>query len=134
MNYNSISNANKESKKNNVPLQNSINFDNSEEFGLSVTKIDNNVNSHDNKPVNGSQNNKSNGVAKRKTGQIIDFRAMINEATKITFSGNGNGGGENNNDNNDSSDKLMKPLAGYIGYNSEWRELAQVISRVCNFK
>jgi hypothetical protein len=24
----------------------------------------------------------------------------------------------------------MKPLAGYIGYNSEWRELAQVISRV----
>jgi hypothetical protein len=27
-------------------------------------------------------------------------------------------------------DRLMKPLAGYIGYNSEWRELAQVISRV----
>ena len=24
----------------------------------------------------------------------------------------------------------MKPLAGFIGYNSEWRELAQVISRV----
>jgi hypothetical protein len=24
----------------------------------------------------------------------------------------------------------MKPLAGYVGYNSEWRELAQVISRV----
>ncbi len=24
----------------------------------------------------------------------------------------------------------MKPLAGYIGYNSEWRELAQTISRV----
>jgi katanin p60 ATPase-containing subunit A1 len=23
----------------------------------------------------------------------------------------------------------MKPLAGYTGYNSEWRELAQVISR-----
>ena len=27
-------------------------------------------------------------------------------------------------------DRVMKPLAGYIGYNSEWRELAQVISRV----
>lgn len=24
----------------------------------------------------------------------------------------------------------MKPLAGFIGYNQEWRELAQVISRV----
>lgn len=24
----------------------------------------------------------------------------------------------------------MKPLAGFVGYNSEWRELAQVISRV----
>lgn len=28
----------------------------------------------------------------------------------------------------------MKPLAGYIGYNSEWRELAQVISRVIKKK
>ena len=28
----------------------------------------------------------------------------------------------------------MKPLAGYIGYNSEWRELAQVISRVSKTK
>ena len=27
----------------------------------------------------------------------------------------------------------MKPLAGYVGYNSEWRELAQVISRVSFF-
>jgi hypothetical protein len=27
----------------------------------------------------------------------------------------------------------MKPLAGYVGYNSEWRELAQVITRVCLF-
>jgi hypothetical protein len=31
---------------------------------------------------------------------------------------------------NATQDRLMKPLAGYIGYNSEWRELAQVISRV----
>ena len=27
-------------------------------------------------------------------------------------------------------DRLLKPLGGYVGYNSEWRELAQVISRV----
>ena len=49
---------------------------------------------------------------------------MINEATKL-----------NNEEGpaNDPSDKLMKPLAGYIGYNSEWRELAQVISRVAQF-
>ena len=27
-------------------------------------------------------------------------------------------------------EKLLKPLGGYVGYNQEWRELAQVISRV----
>lgn len=27
-------------------------------------------------------------------------------------------------------DRLLKPLGGYVGYNSEWRELAQVVSRV----
>jgi hypothetical protein len=27
-------------------------------------------------------------------------------------------------------DRLLKPLGGYVGYNSEWRELAQCISRV----
>ncbi len=57
---------------------------------------------------------------------------MINEATKISFGGGGPGGinGNDNGNDNDNSDKLMKPLAGYIGYNSEWRELAQTISRV----
>lgn len=122
-----------------VNLQNSVNFDNSEEFGLSVTKIDNtNGTAHDNKPVNGTPKQQQNGagIAKRRNnGQIIDFRAMINEATKISFGGGGpggvNGNGENgHNTDNDNSDKLMKPLAGYIGYNSEWRELAQTISRV----
>lgn len=28
-------------------------------------------------------------------------------------------------------DKLLKPLGGYVGYNAEWRDLAQNISRVC---
>ena len=27
-------------------------------------------------------------------------------------------------------DRLLKPLGGYVGYNSEWRELAQIINRV----
>ena len=60
---------------------------------------------------------------------------MINEATKISFQGGGPGaGGQNDhNQNEDAGDKLMKPLAGYIGYNSEWRELAQTISRVLLF-
>jgi hypothetical protein len=30
-------------------------------------------------------------------------------------------------------DRLLKPLGGYLGYNMEWRELAQVISRVISF-
>ena len=27
-------------------------------------------------------------------------------------------------------DRIMKPLGGYMGYSSEWRDLAQTISRV----
>ena len=30
-----------------------------------------------------------------------------------------------------TQDRLMKPIAGFAGYNSEMRELAAVISRVC---
>jgi len=30
-------------------------------------------------------------------------------------------------------DRLLKPLGGYAGYNNEWRELGQVISRVSLF-
>ena len=29
-------------------------------------------------------------------------------------------------------DRIMKPLGGYLGYSSEWRDLAQTISRVSN--
>jgi hypothetical protein len=42
---------------------------------------------------------------------------MINEATKINFEEG----------QNDGSDRLMKPLAGYIGYNSEWHVLVILI-------
>jgi len=48
----------------------SINFENSEEFGLSVTKIDNNTHSQDaNKSTNGTpnkNNTSSNGIAKKR--------------------------------------------------------------------
>ncbi|XP_045156207.1 katanin p60 ATPase-containing subunit A-like 2 isoform X1 [Mercenaria mercenaria] len=58
-----------------------------------------------------------------KPGQIIDIRAMLNDATKINVE-------EGSNDfSNVSNDKLLKPLGGYVGYNAEWRELAQNISR-----
>ncbi|CAF4111066.1 unnamed protein product [Rotaria sp. Silwood2] len=30
---------------------------------------------------------------------------------------------------NKKKDRLLKPLGGFIGYNSEWRELAEVVSR-----
>ncbi|XP_064653294.1 katanin p60 ATPase-containing subunit A-like 2 isoform X2 [Lineus longissimus] len=56
---------------------------------------------------------------KQKFGQIIDIRSMINDATRM----NAEEGAS------DLGDRLLKPLGGYMGYNNEWRELAQVISR-----
>lgn len=53
---------------------------------------------------------------KPKAGVIIDYRSMINDATRL----NAEEGAE---------DRLLKPLGSYLGYTSEWRELAQVISR-----
>lgn len=58
-----------------------------------------------------------------KPGQIIDIRAMLNDATKLNVE---EGSNEFTNVNND---KLLKPLGGYVGYNAEWRDLAQNISR-----
>lgn len=116
--------SNNKKVKNFLPDKQSQN-NNEEDFGLSVTKIENrqdeiNKNSNANSSNANNHNGKNNStITKRKTGQIIDFRSMINEATKLNFE-------EGSHDN---SDRLMKPLAGYIGYNSEWRELAQVISR-----
>ncbi|CAD5121466.1 unnamed protein product [Dimorphilus gyrociliatus] len=52
----------------------------------------------------------------KRVGQIIDMRAMLNEATRLNVE-------------EGSSDKLLKPLGGYTGYSTEWRDLAQVISR-----
>ena len=74
--------------------------------------------------VQGSNNNTDSRVVEEphkrmnKPGQIIDIRAMINDATKMSAE-----------EGVDGQDRLLKPLGGYVGYNSEWRELAQCISR-----
>lgn len=77
--------------------------------------------SHDNKIVESPAERLPRG----KPGQIIDIRAMLNDATKLHVE-------EGSNDFTNvgtSSDKLLKPLGGYVGYNAEWRDLAQNISR-----
>lgn len=79
--------------------------------GLTVQGSNNN-NNPDNRPVEDPAQRRG------KPGQIIDIRSMINEATKL-----------NAEEGMDGQDRLLKPLGGYVGYNSEWRELAQVISR-----
>ncbi|OWF35260.1 Katanin p60 ATPase-containing subunit A-like 2 [Mizuhopecten yessoensis] len=74
--------------------------------------------------VQGSNSNPDNRIVEepskkvRAPGQIIDIRAMINDATRLSAE-----------EGTDQNDRLLKPLAGYVGYNTEWRELAQVISR-----
>ncbi|XP_078616336.1 katanin p60 ATPase-containing subunit A-like 2 isoform X4 [Branchiostoma floridae x Branchiostoma japonicum] len=55
--------------------------------------------------------------------QVIDMRSMLQDAIK------GASREINMNSYDSSSDRLLKPLGGYVGYNSEWRELAQTISR-----
>lgn len=54
----------------------------------------------------------------KKFGQIIDIRAMLNDVTRL----NVEEGAAN-------EDRIMKPLGGYLGYSSEWKDLAQTISR-----
>lgn len=53
-------------------------------------------------------------------GQMIDIRSMLNDATRMNC--------EEGTDVN-QQDRLLKPLGGYLAYNSEWRDLAQLISR-----
>lgn len=82
--------------------------------GLTVQGSNNN---NDNKVVESS----SDRLPRGKPGQIIDIRAMINEATRMNV--------EEGAQDSHNNDKLLKPLGGYVGYNTEWRELAQNISR-----
>ncbi|XP_041367306.1 katanin p60 ATPase-containing subunit A-like 2 isoform X2 [Gigantopelta aegis] len=82
--------------------------------GLTVSSIPHSTTAHDSTPAESPHKAFKPG----RNGQIIDIRAMINDATKM-----------NAEEGVDSSDRLLKPLGGYVGYSSEMRELAQVISR-----
>ena len=70
--------------------------------------------------VQGSANAVESGNDKKRQrpGHIIDVRSMINDVTKMNVE-----------EGSDAGDRLLKPLGGYVGYNNEWRDLAQVISR-----
>ena len=69
----------------------------------------NNNNNNNNKNTN-NFNNRQN-----ENGYVANYHQLINEATKDT--------------SNWEEDKFLKPLGGYEGYTSEWKELAQVISK-----
>ncbi|CAF2037071.1 unnamed protein product [Rotaria magnacalcarata] len=64
------------------------------------------------------QQQQQNGNKKKFPNTIIDCRAIINDALRVPVE-----------DNADPTDRLLKPLGGFTGYNSEWRELAEVVSR-----
>lgn len=68
------------------------------------------------------QQQQQNGTKKKGPGTIIDCRAILNDTLRVPIE-----------DNVDPTDRLLKPLGGYTGYNSEWRELAEVVSRVKKF-
>ncbi|KAL3313703.1 Katanin p60 ATPase-containing subunit A-like 2 [Cichlidogyrus casuarinus] len=57
-------------------------------------------------------------LSKQKTVQIIDFRNMINQETRI-----------NAEEGQESFERLLKPLGNFMGYTGEWRELALTVSR-----
>uniref|UniRef100_A0A1I8GHE0 Katanin p60 ATPase-containing subunit A-like 2 n=1 Tax=Macrostomum lignano TaxID=282301 RepID=A0A1I8GHE0_9PLAT len=61
---------------------------------------------------------------KRRAGQIIDFRGMINAETRLTVEE-----GQSGQQFHDPADRLLKPLGSFLGYNQEWRDLASTISR-----
>ena len=51
---------------------------------------------------------------------IVDMKAMLSNAIKGNYL---------TSSTNESSEKLLKPLAGFAGLTGEWRELAAVVSR-----
>jgi len=78
----------KSNKNGNSNPHSSINFDNSEEFGLSVTKIDNNSQSQDANKSNGTPNNKnnnssSNGIAKKRVRKCLKLISLAYERSSF---------------------------------------------------
>ncbi|TNN11209.1 Katanin p60 ATPase-containing subunit A-like 2 [Schistosoma japonicum] len=53
--------------------------------------------------------------------QIIDYKSMINQETRLPL--------DENHLSEDPQERLLKPLGSYLGYTGEWRSLALTISR-----
>ncbi|CAF0912763.1 unnamed protein product [Rotaria sordida] len=92
-----------------------------EEMSLSFMKVSSvkTVTSSNEQQQQQQQQQQQNGNKKKFPNTIIDCRAILNDALRVPVE-----------DNVDPADRLLKPLGGFVGYNSEWRELAEVVSRV----
>ncbi|CAF1037274.1 unnamed protein product [Rotaria sp. Silwood1] len=91
-----------------------------EEMSLSFMKVSSVKSST--LPINEQQQQQQlNGNKKKNT--VVDSRPIPNDTMRLNVT-----------DNIDPTDRLLKPLGGYIGYTSEWRELAEVITRVSKTK
>ncbi|CAF2414911.1 unnamed protein product [Rotaria sp. Silwood2] len=108
-----------------ISTQQSVNNSNNhatnslEEMSLSFMKVSSVKSST--LPTNEQQQQQPNANKKKNT--IVDPRAVSNDTMRVNAA-----------DNIDPTDRLLKPLGGYVGYSSEWRELAEVISRVSKTK
>ncbi|XP_052795539.1 katanin p60 ATPase-containing subunit A-like 2 isoform X5 [Mya arenaria] len=103
-------------------IMNGVANGDSSSLALQGLTVQGNSNHTENKPTESPAERLPRG----KPGQIIDIRAMLNDATKLHVE---EGSSEFTNVGNDRNEKIMKPLGGYVGYNAEWRDLAQNISR-----
>ncbi|CAF0808424.1 unnamed protein product [Rotaria sp. Silwood1] len=92
-----------------------------EEMSLSFMKVSSvkTTTSSNEQQQQQQQQQQQNGNKKKFPNTIIDCRAILNETLRVPIE-----------ENVDPADRLLKPLGGFIGYNSEWRELAEVVSRV----
>ncbi|CAF5068876.1 unnamed protein product, partial [Rotaria sp. Silwood1] len=85
-----------------------------EEMSLSFMKVSSVKSST--LPINEQQQQQQlNGNKKKNT--VVDSRPIPNDTMRLNVT-----------DNIDPTDRLLKPLGGYIGYTSEWRELAEVMT------
>ncbi|CAF1594827.1 unnamed protein product, partial [Adineta ricciae] len=106
----SMSSSGSQSQSGIPSIQHSVNS--VEEMALSFMKVSS-------VKTTSSSNDPQQCANKRKyPTAIIDCRSMLNDNLR--------GSTENP---PDPSDRLLKPLGGFAGYNAEWRELAEVVSR-----
>ncbi|UJR25459.1 hypothetical protein I4U23_006806 [Adineta vaga] len=107
---NSISHSGSQQQSGIISTQHSVSS--VEEMALSFVKVSSvkTTSSLNEQPQNGNK--------KKYPTAIIDCRTMLNDTLRGSTEAH-----------TDPSDRLLKPLGGFTGYNSEWRELAEVVSR-----